>query len=31
LIAASSAIFGLMGAVVGACVLIWLYQRYVRK
>lgn len=28
LIAAGSLIFGLVGAVVGACILIWLYQRY---
>lgn len=28
LIAAGSFIFGLVGAVVGACLLIWLYQRY---
>lgn len=30
LIAAGSMIFGLVGAVAGACVLIWLYQRYVK-
>ena len=30
LIAAGSLIFGLVGAVVGACLLIWLYQRYFR-
>ena len=30
LIAAGSLIFGLVGAVVGACILIWLYQRYVK-
>jgi len=28
LIAAGSLIFGLVGAIVGACILIWLYQRY---
>lgn len=28
LITAGSLIFGLVGAVVGACVLIWVYQRY---
>lgn len=28
LITAGSFIFGLVGAVVGACILIWLYQRY---
>ncbi len=28
LIAAGSLIFGLVGAIVGACLLIWLYQRY---
>ncbi|MDG1371262.1 MAG: GlsB/YeaQ/YmgE family stress response membrane protein [Paracoccaceae bacterium] len=30
LIVAGSMIFGLVGAVAGACVLIWLYQRYVK-
>ncbi len=30
LIAAGSLIFGLVGAVVGACILIWLYQRYLK-
>ena len=30
LIAAGSLIFGLVGAIVGACLLIWLYQRYVK-
>lgn len=29
LIVAGSMIFGLVGAIAGACVLIWLYQRYV--
>ena len=28
LIAAGSLLFGLVGAIVGACILIWLYQRY---
>lgn len=28
LIAAGSLVFGLVGAVIGACILIWLYQRY---
>ena len=31
LIVAGSMIFGLVGAVAGACVLIWLYQRYVKR
>ena len=30
LIVAGSMIFGLVGAVAGACVLIWLNQRYVK-
>jgi uncharacterized membrane protein YeaQ/YmgE (transglycosylase-associated protein family) len=30
LIVAGSMIFGLVGAVAGACVLIWLYQRYAK-
>ncbi len=30
LIAAGSLIFGLVGAVIGACILIWLYQRYLK-
>ena len=30
LIVAGSMIFGLVGAVAGACVLIWLYQCYVK-
>jgi len=30
LIVAGSMIFGLVGAVAGACVLIWLHQRYVK-
>jgi uncharacterized membrane protein YeaQ/YmgE (transglycosylase-associated protein family) len=30
LIVAGSMIFGLVGAIAGACVLIWLYQRYVK-
>ena len=30
LIVAGSMIFGLVGAVAWACVLIWLYQRYVK-
>lgn len=31
LIAVSGALFGFVGAVIGACALIWLYQRYLRK
>lgn len=31
LIAVSGALFGFVGAVIGACILIWLYQRYLRK
>lgn len=31
LIAVSGALFGFVGAVIGACILIWLYQKYVRK
>ena len=31
LIAVSGAAFGFLGAVIGACALIWLYQRYIRK
>ena len=30
LIAAGSLIFGLVGAVIGACILIWVYQRYLK-
>lgn len=30
LIAVSGALFGLIGAIAGACLLIWLYQRYFR-
>lgn len=31
LIAASSVILGLVGAVLGACALLWLYQRWMRQ
>ena len=30
LIAAGSLVFGLVGAIAGACLLIWLYQRFIK-
>lgn len=30
LIAVSAMLFGLIGAILGACALIWVYQRYIR-